>query len=263
MCLSWPEIPRACESAFSFVGITIKHHTHHHEMSFFSSPPPSYAQEQLQAHLGQLTTLPVVVPVAALETTTDVVPSRASDRLQHALAQLTAGKPPSLDKLADILDSVQRADDEVEVSEITVLDREAQAEVVTRAVSLIWAHTMQTFVDGALQLEDDRAWWDYAISSRTGTVVYLVQSRSGSVTARMLTLRSPAIPSLPRGGGQDPAGYIYGKAPLAALALSRLAIQVASRRQRVHLAAGHEVCVAVATHAPRDAHQHWHPHKGP
>ncbi|RSH79789.1 Nuclear control of ATPase protein 2 [Apiotrichum porosum] len=145
-------------------------------MSFFSSPPPSYAQEQLQAHLGQLTTLPVVVPVAALETTTDVVPSRASDRLQHALAQLTAGKPPSLDKLADILDSVQRADDEVEVSEITVLDREAQAEVVTRAVSLIWAHTMQTFVDGALQLEDDRAWWDYAISSRTGTVVYLVQT---------------------------------------------------------------------------------------
>jgi nuclear-control-of-ATPase protein 2 len=141
-------------------------------MSLFAAPAQSYAQEQLSVHLTSLTTLPVDIPASELKATAE--PSLASDRLQHAISELIQAKPPTLARLGEILQSLSKED--VAAAEVSDLDREAEAEVVTRAVSLIWAHVMEVFVNGALRLEDDRSWWDYSASSRMGTVIYLVQS---------------------------------------------------------------------------------------
>jgi hypothetical protein len=153
--------------------------------SLFGSSLPSYSQEQLGVHLGSLQTLAVRLPehheteIVSVQEVPDVpTPSPA---LQAALHELTQSKPPSLSRLAALLDDIVAKSAKAGAAAATVsaaadVDRAAEAEVLSRAVTLLWAHTMQVFVDGALALEDDRTWWNMALASRFGTVVYLIQS---------------------------------------------------------------------------------------
>lgn len=146
---------------------------------FIVAPPPTYAQEQLSHHLGALATLPVQLPSDAIAKEEDegTVPSHRlpTEHLQSALKELTQVKPPSEKRLVSILQTL--SGDDLKQSSLSDVDRAAEAEILTRAVSMIWSYVMQTFVDGALKLEDDRAYWEVALSTRTGTIKYLIQSK--------------------------------------------------------------------------------------
>ncbi|KAL1407260.1 Nuclear control of ATPase protein 2 [Vanrija albida] len=141
---------------------------------FVAATVPSYAEEQLRVHLGSLATLPVAVPAASFSGE----PAHPSPQLSHALGELNTSKPPSAKKLASILDELTQPlpAGEVRSSATLEADAAAEAEIITRAVSVIWAQVMQAFVDGSLQLEEDRVWWDLSLNSKSGVLVYFVQS---------------------------------------------------------------------------------------
>lgn len=148
-------------------------------MSLFTPKTTSYAQEQLNVHLVHLSTLPVTT-TSPTDLPSDVVPLDAdspfSRELQQALGVLTSSKSPSAWHVAQILDKLSDGRNEIGTQSLGEVDSAAEAEVITRSVSIIWAHVLQVFVDSALALEDDSVWWDRCLSARGGVLIYLVQS---------------------------------------------------------------------------------------
>jgi nuclear-control-of-ATPase protein 2 len=61
------------------------------------------------------------------------------------------------------------------------MDRVVEAEIVMRAVTMVWKEVMQAYVEGALRLEQERSWWDASLMSRRGVGIYLLQSRCAGV----------------------------------------------------------------------------------
>lgn len=150
-------------------------------MGLLSVAPTSYAEEQLHGHLVSLATLPVTVTsptdlpsdVQAQDQDDDDAPF--SQSLQDALVVLTQTTPPSAKDIAKMLNKLHESRSEIGMYASSKNDRAAEAEIITRSVSIIWAEVLQVFVDSALALEDDKVWWDRALSSRLGPVIYLVQ----------------------------------------------------------------------------------------
>ena len=148
-------------------------------LSIFSSPPTSYANEQLKDHLVHLSTLPVTV-TGATDQPSDIVPqdhefSPFSKDLGKALAELTHSTTPSAKRVATILHDLGKRRTEMGTFTSNRVDTAAEAEIMTRSVSIVWAHVLQVFVDSALALEDDSTWWDRLLAQRSGTTIYLVQ----------------------------------------------------------------------------------------
>ena len=49
---------------------------------------------------------------------------------------------------------------------------------MTRAVTMVWKEVLEMYVQGALQLEEERSWWDISLHSSNGVAFYLIQSKS-------------------------------------------------------------------------------------
>jgi hypothetical protein len=141
-------------------------------MSFlFTSPPPSYAEEQLSSHLSTLSTLPVTLE-PSLRAAAAPPPA-----LQSALHELSSTKAIPREKLVEVLKSLSkesvgayRADEGIKVLE---------NEVISRAATMVWKEVLDAFVRGALELEEERNWWEAVVNSHRGVVIYLIQSESG------------------------------------------------------------------------------------
>lgn len=149
-------------------------------MGLFSVAPTSYAEEQLHSHLVSLATLPVTV-TSSSDLPSDVQAQDEDDEgpfsnvLQDALALLTQTTPPKAKAIAKMLKKLHKRNGEVGTYTESAIDRAAEAEILTRSVSIIWAEVLQVMVDSALALEDDKVWWERTLASRTGAFVYLVQ----------------------------------------------------------------------------------------
>ncbi|WVQ83182.1 hypothetical protein IAT38_005321 [Cryptococcus sp. DSM 104549] len=150
----------------------------------FHSSTPTYADEQLSAHLSSLSTLPINLPQSSF-TTSSVPPS---PRLQSALQDLSSSRPISKEKLIELLESLASDQGGAYSAEArNELDGVLEAEVIGRAVTVVWKEVMQVFVEGALKLEEERAWWDASLSSRRGVGIYLIQT----MPHRLLNALSP------------------------------------------------------------------------
>jgi len=145
----------------------------------FASSPASYAEEKLSNHLGSLSTLPVHLPQSSTQSYTSQ-PSRANPVLEAALHELSASRPLTLQKVADVLRSLAKPRGGVLSGYVveSEVDRLVEAEVMARAVTMVWKEVMQVLLEGALALEEEKSWWDASLSTRRGVGIYLVQSRS-------------------------------------------------------------------------------------
>jgi hypothetical protein len=146
-------------------------------MSFlFASAPPSYADEQLRAHLASLSTLSI-----APSTDFSTADAKPTPALETALHELTASKAPDHDKLVSVLRDLGKYKEGVS-SYASQVDDLVEAEVMGRAVILVWKEVLQALVDGAQQLEEERSWWELSLNGRQGVIVYLVQSELSHVS---------------------------------------------------------------------------------
>lgn len=58
------------------------------------------------------------------------------------------------------------------------MDATVQAEVMGRAVTMVWKEVLEVLIGIALELEQERSWWESSVNSRRGVGIYLVQSES-------------------------------------------------------------------------------------
>lgn len=145
------------------------------KMSFlFASKAPSYADEQLKVQLASLSTLSIA-PAAGFNasSTSNAKPAPA---LEVALRDLASSSIPDHDKLVQVLVDLAKHRESVS-SYSNEVDQLVEAEVLGRAVVLVWKEVLQALVEGALQLEEERLWWDNSLAGRQGVLVYLVQSK--------------------------------------------------------------------------------------
>ncbi|WVR04733.1 hypothetical protein IAU60_001744 [Kwoniella sp. DSM 27419] len=150
-------------------------------MSFlFHSSSPSYADEALSGHLSALSTIPLNLPSSSSAYTTSASHSKPNKRLQSALHELSSSRPLTKDKLIEVLEALSKPQTQEDGYSAEIasseLDGVVEAEVLARAVTMVWKETLQALVDGALRLEEERTWWDSALSSRRGVGVYLMQT---------------------------------------------------------------------------------------
>ncbi|WWD21611.1 hypothetical protein CI109_106097 [Kwoniella shandongensis] len=174
-------------------------------MSFlFHAPTPSYADEKLYSHLSSLSTIPANLPPSSssLQSQNKRSPAKPSALLQTALHDLSAPKPASFERLIEILEqlssstSVQKNNEDgygynVEANE---LDGIMEIEVLGRAVTMVWKEVLQTFVEGAMEFEQERSWWDNALSSRRGVGVYLLQTMPHRIYSALPPRSNMSIP---------------------------------------------------------------------
>jgi len=140
----------------------------------FASAPPSYADEQLRVHLASLSTLSIAPSADFAASDANGKPSPA---LENALHELTSSKLPDHDKLVYILKELGKNREAVS-SYASQVDELVEAEIMGRAVVLVWKEVLQVLVEGALQLEEEKLWWDNSLDGRRGVITYLVQSES-------------------------------------------------------------------------------------
>ncbi|OCF33869.1 hypothetical protein I316_04581 [Kwoniella heveanensis BCC8398] len=161
----------------------------------FHSSAPSYADEQLSSHLSSLSTLPLSVPPTpsyATATSSHPHSDKPNKKLQSALHDLSSTKSVPREKLIEVLESLSTIPSqgagrdgyhvEAEKSEI---DGVVEAEVLGRAITMVWKEALQTLVDGALELEEERAWWDSSLNTRRGVGVYLIQTMPHRIYAAL------------------------------------------------------------------------------
>ncbi len=150
----------------------------------FASSPASYAEEKLSNHLGSLSTLPVRLHSSSTQSyTSQQRPTRAKPAFEAALLELSASRPLTTVKVIDVLRSLTKAKDQALIGEYvaeTDVDKLVEAEVMARAVTMVWKEVMQVLLEGALALEEERSWWESSLSSRRGVGTYLVQSEPTS-----------------------------------------------------------------------------------
>jgi len=142
----------------------------------FNTSPASYAEEKLSSHLSSLSTLPINLPQTQSTSYSSPSQPKPSPRLQNALSELSTSRPLTRQQVIDILKTLSqpRNDGYYTISEI---DRVVEAEVLSRAVTVVWKEVLEELLNGALELEEEREWWDGSLSSRRGVGVYLLQSK--------------------------------------------------------------------------------------
>lgn len=144
-------------------------------MSFLlASKAPSYADEQLRVQLASLSVLSIAPAAGFNASSANAKPSPA---LEVALRDLTSSKIPDHGRLVQILGDLAKHREGVAAYSNEV-DQLVEAEILGRAVVLVWKEVLQTLVEGALQLEEERLWWDNSLEGRQGVVLYLIQSES-------------------------------------------------------------------------------------
>lgn len=138
-----------------------------------ASAPSTYSEEQLHRQLSALSTLPVNFNTSSSLTS----PRKPSPALEDALHALGGSGPVKRDELIGIL----RALSQEGVSNIRGFSQDdgngaVEAEVIGRAVTMVWKEVIQDLIDSALALEEERSWWDQHVNSRRQIATYLLQS---------------------------------------------------------------------------------------
>lgn len=148
----------------------------------FSSPPPTFAEEQLGSHLSSISTAPVNIATSA---SLSAQKDRPSPALESALSELSSAKPPTRQEVKRILQSLVKAHEELSASAggssyvvQSEMDKVVEAEVMARAVTIVWKEILNDLLSAALDLGREKAWWDSLLNSRQGVAVYLIQSTS-------------------------------------------------------------------------------------
>ncbi|AFR97473.1 hypothetical protein CNAG_04746 [Cryptococcus neoformans var. grubii H99] len=144
--------------------------------SIFHSHTSSYASEQLQSQLSALSTLPITFPPSTqLHVQQSTTPK---PHLQSALSELSSSKPISKERLQQILEDLSSAKEQegYATEQLSEIDELVEVEVMGRAVTVLWKEVLDAFIDGALNLERERVWWDSVLNSRRGVSVYLIQT---------------------------------------------------------------------------------------
>jgi nuclear-control-of-ATPase protein 2 len=141
----------------------------------FNSSPPSYAEEQLVTHLSSLSTLAINLPPSSQQSYSASPQQKASPHLQAALSELSSTRPLTRQQVVDVLKTL----DNLKSGEYGVtseIDRVVEAEILSRAVTIVWKDVLEGLLRDALELEEERSWWESTLGSRGGVVVYLLQS---------------------------------------------------------------------------------------
>lgn len=139
------------------------------------SPPSSFSEEQLKHNLGTLSSIPLTVsdPSTLSAESTSATPS---PKLKDALDELSASDPPSMRKLAHLLKDIANPSGNISgIANVSPVDAAAEAEILARAVTIIWSNVTDDLIESALELDDDLTYWEIGLQSRWGAVIYLVQ----------------------------------------------------------------------------------------
>lgn len=136
--------------------------------------PSSFSDEQLKHNLSALSSIPLTVADPSQLSAASVTPSR---QLKDALDQLSSSDTPSMSQLADLLQQVANPPGNVSgtAANVNAVDAAAEAEILARAVTIIWSNVTSDLIDSALELDDDLTYWELGLQSRWGAVMYLVQ----------------------------------------------------------------------------------------
>lgn len=139
-----------------------------------SKIPTSFSEEQLKRNLSALSSIPVTVSdPSSLTAESSAAPS---PELKDALDELSSSDPPSMSKLASLLDNLANPKGDISgIKNTGPVDDVARAEILARAVTIIWAHVTENLIDSALALDEDLTYWDVSLQSRWGATRYLVQ----------------------------------------------------------------------------------------
>lgn len=55
------------------------------------------------------------------------------------------------------------------------IDKVMEAEIMARAVTVLWREALDTVVEGALALERERVWWEAVVGSKFDVSLYFIQ----------------------------------------------------------------------------------------
>lgn len=137
-----------------------------------TSPPSTFAEEQLHQQLSALSTLPV-----NFAATSSVSARKPSPALENALHRLGGSVPVKRDELIAVLKALAQ-EGSASTTGFSQDDGNAaiEVEVVGRAVTMVWKEVIQALIDSALELEEERGWWDRHVNSRRQIATYLLQS---------------------------------------------------------------------------------------
>lgn len=141
------------------------------------TPTSSFSEEQLKHNLGTLSSIPLTVsdPSKLSAESTSATPSK---KLKDALDELSASDPPSMHKLAHLLKDIAQPTGNISgIANVSAVDSAAEAEILARAVTIIWSNVTDDLIDSALELDDDLTYWEIGLQSRWGAVIYLVQCK--------------------------------------------------------------------------------------
>lgn len=143
------------------------------------SSPPSYAHEQLSSQLAALSTLPISLSASA--SISPSTPTQPNPAYESALHELSSSQPVSRDVLVDVLRNLSSLSRQASAGsgpqlQLSSVDATLHAEVMGRAVTMVWTEVMEVLIAAALALEEERGWWETSVNSRRGVGIYLIQS---------------------------------------------------------------------------------------
>lgn len=139
------------------------------------APIASYAFEELNHSLTALSTIPVAIPATLIAD--DQPASPLTHVIKAALRDLSTSKPITRAKLQSVLQTIADAQSSDVSASATynAVDKVMEAEIMARAVTVLWRETLDTVVEGALALERDRVWWEAIVGSRFDVSLYFIQ----------------------------------------------------------------------------------------
>jgi nuclear-control-of-ATPase protein 2 len=158
-------------------------------MSLIRQSTPSYAFEELNHSLTALSTIPISIPISVLGNSETGEISSVSGTIERALRDLSTSRPITrkqlegvLQSLVDLYENAQgsQAQDRGGYSQAnavttTPIDKVREAQIVARAVTVVWREILDEFMQGALALEHDLNYWQSMLDSRRDIGLYFVQ----------------------------------------------------------------------------------------
>lgn len=164
-------------------------------MSLIRQSTPSYAFEELNHSLTALSTIPISIPISVLGNSETGEISSASSTIERALRDLSTSRPITrkqlegvLQSLVDIYENAQDSQSQGQGQDhgygqtngvvTTPIDKVREAQIMARAVTVVWREILDELMQGALALEHDLNYWQSMLDSRRDIGLYFVQCES-------------------------------------------------------------------------------------
>ncbi|KAJ9109213.1 hypothetical protein QFC21_000542 [Naganishia friedmannii] len=173
-------------------------------MALFRSSAPSYAYEELNHSLTALSTIPVSIPATLIAN--EYESSSSTPVIRAALRDLSASKPITRSKLVNVLKTIADTQEQqgtgtsaassasTGLAAYNAIDKVMEAEIMARAVTVLWREALDTVVEGALALERERVWWEAVVGSRFDISLYFIQCVQTSAVSALSSLRTLPAP---------------------------------------------------------------------